>query len=73
MGEMDGVAFLTQVSRIYPETMRIMLSGQAQKGARIEAVNRGAVAKHFEKPVSLTTLRGAVRDAVSRFEARKIA
>lgn len=65
MGAMNGVDFLSRVARIHAGVVRVMLSGQAEKSAVIDAVNQGAITKYFEKPIGLTTLREIVHDAVN--------
>ncbi|OGT01680.1 MAG: diguanylate cyclase [Gallionellales bacterium RBG_16_57_15] len=50
MPEMTGVEFLTQVKELYPNTVRIVLSGYADLDAVTDAINRGAIYKYFNKP-----------------------
>ena len=50
MGAMDGVEMLTQVLKLYPETVRILLTGYADKESTIAAVNVGQVHRYLEKP-----------------------
>ena len=50
MPEMTGVEFLTQVKELYPNTIRIVLSGYADLDAVMDAINRGAIYKYFNKP-----------------------
>jgi len=50
MPEMNGVQLLDQVRETHPDTVRIILTGQADMEAVIGAVNRGAVYKFLTKP-----------------------
>ncbi|MDP3689289.1 MAG: response regulator, partial [Sulfurimicrobium sp.] len=50
MPGMTGAEFLKQVKSLYPETIRIMLTGHADTGAVMGAVNEGAVYKFILKP-----------------------
>ena len=65
MPGMDGIAFLKEVRRQYPEITRIILSGDADLTTAIEAVNSGQVFRFLTKPCSsnglVTTLALAVR------------
>ncbi|MCG8436362.1 MAG: response regulator [Gammaproteobacteria bacterium] len=50
MPEMNGVEFLIKVKDIYPNTMRLILSGQADMGAVVEAVNKAEIYRFLSKP-----------------------
>lgn len=56
MPEMDGVAFLEQVRQLSKDTVRMMLSGQADMDAAILAVNRGNIFRFLEKPCTTNDL-----------------
>ena len=50
MPEMDGVTFLSEVATNYPETIRIMLTGNADSDLVMSAVNKGRIWSFIEKP-----------------------
>jgi response regulator RpfG family c-di-GMP phosphodiesterase len=50
MPVMDGIEFLTRVRQISPDTVRMMLTGQADLSAAIAAVNRGNIFQFLTKP-----------------------
>ena len=50
MPEMDGIQFLTQAKKMAPDTVRIMLSGQANLDVSIQAVNEGSIFRFLNKP-----------------------
>lgn len=50
MPEMTGVEFLRRVKELYPDTIRIILSGYADVMAIVEAINDGQVYKFIGKP-----------------------
>jgi len=50
MPGMTGTEFLTKVREIYPDTIRIVLSGYTELNSVTDAINRGAVYKFFTKP-----------------------
>jgi EAL domain-containing protein (putative c-di-GMP-specific phosphodiesterase class I)/CheY-like chemotaxis protein len=49
MPEMSGVEFLRRVKLMYPDVMRIMLSGAGDFGTATAAINEGEVHKFFVK------------------------
>lgn len=50
MPGMDGVQFLESVSRGWPRTARLLLTGQADLGSTIAAINRGRLHRYITKP-----------------------
>jgi diguanylate cyclase (GGDEF)-like protein len=68
MPVMSGVEFLTRVYELYPQTIRIVLSGYADLNAVTAAVNQGAIYKIFAKPWENEVLRGDVLEAFERYE-----
>lgn len=56
MPVMDGVQLLEQVKELYPDTVRMMLTGNADQGTAIEAVNKGQIFKFLNKPSSTAVL-----------------
>ncbi|MES2259688.1 MAG: EAL domain-containing protein [Pseudomonadota bacterium] len=63
MPEMSGTEFLARARELYPDTMRILLSGYTDLGALTDAVNRGAVYKCMSKPWDDLELKETVREA----------
>ena len=58
-----GIELLTDVKALYPDTVRILLSGYADLRTITEAMNQGAVYKFFVKPWDDEQLRANVREA----------
>ncbi len=50
MPGLDGLEFFTQLKKISPETMRVMLTGYADLRAAMDAVNTGHVFRFLAKP-----------------------
>ncbi|MRR50093.1 MAG: response regulator [Rhodocyclaceae bacterium] len=50
MPEMDGAQFLEQVFKRWPDTKRILLTGYADAGATIAAINQGKIWRYVAKP-----------------------
>jgi len=67
MPGMSGTEFLNTVKELYPDTVRIILSGYTDLQVVTESVNRGAVFKFLTKPWNDDLLREQVRDAFRRY------
>ena len=50
MPEMDGISFLSKVRELRPEIPRIILTGYADKGNAIKAINEVGLFQYIEKP-----------------------
>ena len=50
MPGMDGVEFLAWARAQHPDTVRIMLTGNADQGTAMAAVNKGAIFRFLTKP-----------------------
>lgn len=67
MPEMNGVDFLHEVCKGWPNTVRIVLSGYADTVAVVEAVNEGQIYKFLAKPWNDDELRFAIANALERY------
>ena len=67
MPAMSGTEFLSTVKQLYPDTLRIILSGYTDLAVVTDSVNRGAVFKFLTKPWDDDLLREQVRDAFRRY------
>lgn len=70
MPEMNGGEFLGRVREMYPNVLRIMLSGYTDLKAVTTAVNRGELFSFLTKPWDDAELVETVRDAFRHFERR---
>ena len=68
MPEMTGVEFLSKVKELYPDTVRIVLSGYTELKSVTEAINRGAIYKFLTKPWEDDLLRANVEEAFRHHE-----
>src|SRR5262249_35013134 len=66
MPGMSGTEVLNIVQQLYPDTVRIILSGYTDLQVVTESVNQGAVFKFLTKPWDDELLREQVRDAFRR-------
>jgi len=70
MPGMTGVEFLSKVKELYPDTVRIVLSGYTELNSVTDAINRGAVYKFLTKPWEDDLLRANVDEAFRRYEMK---
>jgi len=70
MPEVSGTEFLSTVKEMYPDTVRIMLSGYADLAVVTEAINRGAIYKFLIKPWNDEDLRHQIHEAFHVHELR---
>ncbi len=70
MPDDSGALLLAQVRDQYPDIVRVMLSGQTDMDAVVQAVNSGAIDKFLPKPWSNDTLRSMLREAAARANER---
>jgi type II secretory ATPase GspE/PulE/Tfp pilus assembly ATPase PilB-like protein/DNA-binding response OmpR family regulator len=68
MPGMTGAELLRQVKAIKPEVIRIMLTGHADTGAVMGAINEGAVYKFILKPWNDDDLRVTVALALEQYD-----
>jgi response regulator RpfG family c-di-GMP phosphodiesterase len=66
MPGMDGAAFLGRVRQLAPETIRVLLTGQADVGSCITAINEGQIFRFLTKPCAPDMLMETVRAAVEQ-------
>jgi diguanylate cyclase (GGDEF)-like protein/PAS domain S-box-containing protein len=67
MPEMNGTAFFSRVKDLYPDTIRIVLSGYTDLTSVTEAINQGAIYKFLTKPWDDAQLRATVAQAFQHF------
>jgi CheY-like chemotaxis protein len=68
MPGMNGTEFLSRAKAIYPDTIRMVLSGYTELSSVTGAINRGAIYKFLTKPWDDVEMRAHVADAFSRYE-----
>ncbi|AOE83124.1 diguanylate cyclase [Pseudomonas sp. TCU-HL1] len=63
MPEMSGTEFLSRVKDLYPDTVRMVLSGYTDLKTVTDAINQGAIYKFLTKPWDDNQLRSTVSEA----------
>ena len=67
MPGMDGIAFLGAVRKSAPDTIRIMLTGNADLEGAIRVVNEGNIFRFLTKPCPPDMLTRALQDAQAQY------
>jgi DNA-binding NtrC family response regulator len=67
MRGMSGAEFISKVKEMYPDTMRIILSGYTGAETVLDSINRGAIYRFYRKPRNYTDPRDNVRLAFLQY------
>ncbi len=68
MPGMNGIQFLAAARKLSPDTVRVMLTGQADMQAAIDAINEGSLFRFLTKPCSPGDFIKALKAAVEQHE-----
>lgn len=71
MPDMNGIAFLREVRRRFPDTVRIVLSGYADVATIVSAINEGEIYKFIPKPWNDDELKIAILNALEKYQLRQ--
>ena len=63
MPVMTGTELLARVKTLYPQTVRMVLSGYSEISAVTDAINKGSIHKYLSKPWDDEHLKSEIRDA----------
>ena len=66
MPEMNGLELLKEVKRIQPETVRLLLTGYADKENAIKAINDVGLYQYIEKPWENDDLKIVLRNGLEK-------
>ncbi|NUT87913.1 response regulator [Pseudomonas corrugata] len=65
MPNMDGATLLAQIRKLYPSTLRILLTGYADVDMMTKAINEGGLYRYLSKPWNDDELVQALRQALA--------
>jgi len=68
MPGMDGAHLLKTMSLLYPETTRILLTGDPSRDAAIAAINEGKIFRFLTKPCAPDQVRAAIEAGVTHHQ-----
>ena len=67
MPHMDGIRFLSLVKERAPDTVRVMLTGNADMDTAINAINEGSIFRFLNKPCSKETMGKTLTAALVQY------
>jgi DNA-binding NtrC family response regulator len=68
MPGISGTELLQQAHRLYPETVRFMLTGKATLQTAVDAINDGGISRFFLKPCDSRELAASIRQGLRHRE-----
>jgi len=71
MPGMDGALFFEQAKKIFPDAIRILLTGHPEIPAIVAAVNKGEIHRYMTKPWNDAELIMQVQTAVEQFDLKQ--
>ncbi len=71
MPGMDGIQFLSEVKKRAPDTVRMMLTGNADLTTAIKAVNEGSIFRFFTKPCPPEEMASAIEAGLKQYNLIK--
>ncbi|MDX1723206.1 MAG: EAL domain-containing protein [Pseudomonas sp.] len=63
LADMSGLDFLRRIRGLYPDIIRMVLSGSSEVNSILKAVNEGVIYRFLTKPWSADDLRSQLREA----------
>ena len=67
MPEMNGIQFLQVAQQMAPDSVRLMLTGNADQQTAVDAVNKGCVFSFYTKPCTPEVMSQAIEKAVDQY------
>lgn len=67
MPGMKGDKFLEEIHKRLPDSIKILLTGQAGLDSAIRAINFGGLSRYVEKPWNIESLSSDIRQLTQRF------
>lgn len=67
MPGMDGVEVLQRMADLAPDTVRMMLTGNADQKTAADAINKGHVFRFFNKPIPMKDLVAGIEAGISQY------
>lgn len=68
--DMGGIEFAEMILSLYPESMRMIMSGASDKDAIIQALNKGMIFRHVAKPWKREDLMQNIDSAMEVYNLR---
>lgn len=68
MPELNGVELLEKIAKLSPNSVRIMLTGNADQQTAIDAINRGNIFRFLNKPCAPDQLTNALNHGIKQYQ-----
>lgn len=68
---MLGIDFLIKVKRLYPDTIRILITGYPDLNSAMDAINRAHIWRYILKPIEVEELKILVKQAFDYYSILK--
>ena len=68
---MNGVDFLVKVKRLYPDTIRILITGYPEISTAVEAINKAHIWRYISKPIDVDNLKILIKQAFEYYRILK--
>jgi response regulator RpfG family c-di-GMP phosphodiesterase len=68
MPGMAGIEFLQAVRELYPDTVRVMISGYAEVAVVVDSINKGEIYRFLAKPWTDVELRTSIRQCLAHYD-----
>lgn len=72
MPEVSGLTVLAESKRVAPDTIRVMLTGNADQQTAINAVNQGSVFRFLNKPCPADQLAETLESAIRQYQSQTL-
>ncbi|MFH1577459.1 MAG: response regulator [Candidatus Omnitrophota bacterium] len=69
--DISGIDFLLKVRRLYPDTIRILITGYPGLDSAVEAINKGQVYRYIPKPWENEELKLIVKQSLDYYDVMK--
>lgn len=71
MPKISGIDFLTKVKRLYPDTIRILLTGYPDLKTAMDAINKADIWRYILKPVEAEEIKVMIKQAFTYYRILK--
>ena len=68
MPGMTGVEFLQKVKELFPDAVRVILSGYADVGVIVDSINKGEIYRFLTKPWNDEELKSSIRQCLAAYD-----
>lgn len=68
MPDISGLDLMKKIKKLYPETIRIILSGYADSQTIIDSINQGEIFRFISKPWSYKDLKKSINKALEKWK-----